>query len=101
MSHQALLFCLTAAGVFGIGLYGFLVHELLLRKILALNIMGVAVLLLLVAIARRDPTATDPVPHAMVLTGIVITVSATAYALALARRLYRETGDTRLPEDDQ
>jgi len=29
----------------------------------------------------------DPVPHALVLTGIVVAVSATAMALALGRRL--------------
>ncbi len=101
MSHQALLFCLTAAGMFGIGLFGFLVHDHLLRKILALNIMGIAVFLLLVAIARRDPMTTDPIPHAMVLTGIVIAVSTTAYFLALTRRLFRESGATRLTEDEQ
>lgn len=97
--NQTLLFCLTGAGLFGIGLYGFWVHEHLLRKILALNVMGNAVFLMLVALARRDPTVTDPVPHAMVLTGIVIAVSATAFALALARRLHRQTGAARLTEE--
>ena len=29
----------------------------------------------------------DPVPHALVLTGIVVAVSATAMALALGKRL--------------
>jgi multicomponent Na+:H+ antiporter subunit C len=33
------------------------------------------------------------VPHALVLTGIVVAVSATALALALARRLAREHAD--------
>jgi len=34
----------------------------------------------------------DPVPHALVLTGIVVAFSATALALALGRRL-REVSD--------
>jgi len=34
----------------------------------------------------------------MVLTGIVVTVSATALALALLRRFYRETGRAELPK---
>lgn len=97
---QGLFFALTAAGLFGIGLYGFLVHGHLLRKILALNVMGNAVFLLLITLARRNPTVIDPVPHAMVLTGIVIAVSATAFALALVRRLHRETGETHLDGTD-
>lgn len=97
---QAMFFCLTAGALFGIGLYGFLVYDHLVRKILAGNIMGSAVFLMLVALARRDPTAIDPIPHAMVLTGIVIAISTTAFALALTRRLYRQTGTVRLPEDE-
>lgn len=88
--NQTLLFGLTAAGLFGIGLYGLLARRHLLRKVLALNLMSSAVFLLLIALARRDPAGFDPVPHALVLTGIVIAVSATAFALSLARRLHRE-----------
>jgi multicomponent Na+:H+ antiporter subunit C len=40
----------------------------------------------------------DPVPQAMVLTGIVVSVAATALALALARRLLNLTGEMRLPQ---
>jgi multicomponent Na+:H+ antiporter subunit C len=89
---QALFFALIAVALFGFGLYGFFAHAHVLRKILALNVMGNAVFMLLVAIAARDPIRTDPVPHAMVLTGIVIAVSATAFALVLARRYYRLSG---------
>jgi multicomponent Na+:H+ antiporter subunit C len=45
-------------------------------------------LALFVAIAYRGPAqAPDALPHALVLTGIVVAVSATALALALGRRL--------------
>jgi multicomponent Na+:H+ antiporter subunit C len=36
----------------------------------------------------------------MVLTGIVVAVSATAFALALARRVREQTDRPYLPEDD-
>ena len=71
-----------------VGLAGTALCGEAIRKILALNIMGSGVFLLLVAPADRVPGGNpDPVPHAMVLTGIVVAVSATALALALARRL--------------
>jgi len=80
------LYLLLAAGLFGLGLHGLFACRHLLRKILALNILTSAVFLLLVALARV-PTSLDPVPHAMVLTGIVVAVSTTAVALALLVRL--------------
>lgn len=98
---QALLFAGIAAGLFGIGLYGLLVRKHLLRKILALNLMSSAVFLLLITLARRAPDGFDPVPHALVLTGIVIAISATAFALALARRLHRESGQIELNDHDE
>lgn len=87
----AVIFSLTAVALFGIGLYGFFAYRHVLRKILALNVMGNAVFLLLITLAARDPARIDPIPHALVLTGIVIAISATAFALALARRCQRET----------
>lgn len=63
-----------------------------LRRILAFNLMGSGAFLVLVGLAQRDG-GVDPVPQAMVLTGIVVAVAATALALALARRLHE--GDHR------
>lgn len=81
-------YALIGVSLFALGLYGLLTCDHLLRKILALNIMGSGVFLFLVAVAYRRPGAEpDPVPHAMVLTGIVVAVSATALALTLARRV--------------
>jgi len=86
--------------LFCIGVHGLVLYEHVVRKLLALNIMSGGVFLLFVALAYRSPdTAPDPVPHAMVLTGIVVAVSATALALVIARRIYTVTGHTRLPED--
>ncbi|NEV64375.1 cation:proton antiporter subunit C [Thiorhodococcus minor] len=82
------------AGVilFALGLWAFLVYEPLLRKLIALNIMGSGVFHLLIAIAERGELPPDPVPHALVLTGIVVAVSATALALAMGRRLEDDSG---------
>lgn len=89
------LFLVTAVVLFGLGLYGFFVYSHLLRKILALNVMGNAVFLLLITLAARNPARIDPVLHALVLTGIVIAISATAFALTLGRRYYQETGHSQ------
>jgi multicomponent Na+:H+ antiporter subunit C len=97
----ATLYALTGVLLFCLGLRGLIAEAHLLRKILALNIMSSGVFLLLVGIAFRHPDPPDPVPHAMVLTGIVVAVSATAFALVLARQIYRETGATRLPEEER
>lgn len=84
----ALLYALAGAGLFALGLYRALVWRALLRRVLALNVMGSGVFLVLVATARRAPGGVpDPVPHALVLTGLVVAVSATALALALGRWL--------------
>ena len=74
-----------------LGLWSFLVHVPLLRKLIAINVRGAGVFHLLVAIAYRGiDTPPDPVPHALVLTGIVVAVSATALALAFGKRLDRD-----------
>ena len=85
--------------LFGLGLCAVAVLPHLLRKIIGLNIMGAGVFLVLIAFAHRaSPTLPDPVPHAMVLTGIVVAISATALALVMIRRFFQETGHTAFPE---
>lgn len=98
---QTDLFTLAGSALFVIGLYGLITRPHLLHKVLALNISSAGVFFLLVGIARRvaGPTP-DPLPHAMVLTGIVVTVSSTAFALALAKRIYAETGAAALDPAD-
>jgi multicomponent Na+:H+ antiporter subunit C len=99
VSH-AIIYGLAGVGLFTLGLYALVVHAHLLRKILALNVMGNGVFLVLVSLASRGPgTPPDPVPHAMVITGIVVAVSATAFALALLLRLWTETGRDSLPDE--
>jgi|SRR5688572_26887356 multicomponent Na+:H+ antiporter subunit C len=86
--------------LFIVGLFGLTACRDLLRRIIGLNIMGSGVFLLLVASADRLPgRAPDPVPHAMVLTGIVVAVSATALALALASRISRPSDPDVVTQD--
>ena len=87
------LYALAGAGLFTLALYALIMHQHLLRKILAINIMGSGVFLILVALAEHTP-----IPHAMVITGIVVAVSATALALALMLRVVAETGQAKLPD---
>jgi multicomponent Na+:H+ antiporter subunit C len=97
--NTAFLYALTGAGLFALGLYALIVHAHLLRKILAFNVMGSGVFLVLTALAQRTGALPDPVPHAMVITGIVVAVAATALALMLTIRLTAATGRPVLPDD--
>lgn len=93
-------YAVVGAVLFGLAAYGFWANRHVLRQILALNIMGSATFLMLVGAAQRAPGAPpDPVPQALVLTGIVIAVSATAVALVLLRRWFALTGRTSLSDD--
>lgn len=96
LSHVAYYLCGT--GLFCLGLYGVVALPHLLRKILALNIMGSGVFMVLMALASRSAPIPDPIPQAMVLTGIVVSVCATALALALVLRLQAATGRISLDE---
>ncbi|MDY0042109.1 MAG: cation:proton antiporter subunit C [Desulforhabdus sp.] len=94
---QVTLYTLTGVILFFMGLRAFLLYAHLVRKILAFNVMGSGIFLLLVGIASRVPgAAPDPVPHALVLTGIVVSVSFTAFGLVLLRRIYAKTGKAHI-----
>jgi multicomponent Na+:H+ antiporter subunit C len=95
------LFGLCGAALVGIGLYGLLTDPRLLRKIIAFNLVGSGVFLLFGVVARRGADAGlggDPVPHALVITGIVVAFSATALAVALLLRLHDAGGGATLDE---
>ncbi|MES9862946.1 MAG: NADH-quinone oxidoreductase subunit K [Candidatus Thiodiazotropha sp. LLP2] len=90
---QALIYALTGAALFMLGVRTTLLRQTLLPRLLALNVSGAGVFLIFVSLAYRgDGMPPDPVPHALVLTGLVVAISATALALALNRRL-REMDD--------
>jgi len=90
---------LCAAVLIGLGLYGLITHPHPLRKILAFNLLGSGLFLLLAVIARRGAAAglaADPVPQALVITGIVVAFSATALAVSLVLRLFEAANDVSL-----
>lgn len=90
----AAIYLTTGLAVFIIGVVGLFWNRNLVRRALSLNFMATGVFLFLVALGRRDPMPfADPVPHALVLTGIVVAVSTTALLLVLICRFY-ETAET-------
>ncbi len=99
----ATLYALAGALLVALGLHALVVRAHLLRKVLALNVALSGVFLTLVALGERAGGDPDPVPRALVITGIVVAISASALAISLARRVYQETGRPTLPdpgEDD-
>lgn len=92
------LYALVGAALFGLGLHALIVKRHLFRRILALNVMGSGTFLMLVGAGRSgNRVLPDAVPQAMVITGIVVAVSATALALTLMLRIAGETGRAELP----
>ena len=100
----------AAVILFSVGFTTLLFNPNLMKKIIAFNIMDTATFLFLSAkgyIAGRMPPILEnglndpalyvnPVPSALVLTGIVVSVSVTAFALALTLRLYEKFGTLQM-----
>lgn len=93
---------LGAAALIGLGIYGLLINPQPLRKLLAFNLIGSGVFMLFGAIAKRGAAAGmggDPVPQALLITGIVVAFSATALAVALILRLFAASGTVSIASD--
>lgn len=89
--------------VFGIGFTGLLFYKNLIKKIICFNFMDAGIFLFLAAkgyvAGRKAPIIVNgvqdasayinPIPTGLVLTGIVVSVSVTAFFLSLTVRLYR------------
>ena len=98
----ATVFGLGASVAVGLGLYGLITNAQPLRKLLAFNLLGSGVFVFFGVVARRGATAefgADPVPQALVITGIVVAFSATALAIALLLRLFQAAGSATLRPD--
>jgi multicomponent Na+:H+ antiporter subunit C len=97
------VFGLFSAVVVGLGLYGLITNPRPLRKVVAFNLLGSGVFMLFGVVARRGATAQfggDPVPQALVITGMVVAFAATAMAVALLLRLFHVTGSATLSSTD-
>jgi len=100
------LFALVVGVLFACGIY-MILRRNLLKIVLGLALLGQAVNLMIFTAGRltrgaapiiaqglegfEQPHA-DPVPHALILTAIVIGFGLQAFALVLVRRVYQETG---------
>jgi len=96
--------------LFCVGLYMLVAKSNLLKKLLGLNVMETAVFAFIVTagmIEGGDPPImvegtsapfASPIPHAMVLTGIVVAVSVTAVALALIVQIHAHFGTIEVDE---
>jgi multicomponent Na+:H+ antiporter subunit C len=90
IDNPCILYLIAGTALFAIGLSGVFADVPALRRIIAINVMGNGVFLVLIALAARAAgDRMDPVPQAMVLTGIVVAVCATGLALTLADRYQR------------
>ena len=99
----SLRFEIAAAILFGIGFVNLMLRKNLIKKIVGFNIMDSSVFLFLASQGyidgRMAPIVTDgireasnyvnPIPAGLVLTGIVVSVSVSAFFLALVQRLYK------------
>lgn len=96
----ALLYALVGVVLTGIGLWGVVVRRQLMVRLVAFNIVGAGIFLAFGGIASRRPDlGGDPVPLAMVLTGLVISLAATAVGAALVVRHAQLTGRVTLEEE--
>ena len=98
----AIVFGICAAVAVGLGLYGVITNPQPLRKILAFNLIGSGVFTFFGVVAHRGAAAGfggDPVPQALVITGIVVAFSATAMAVAVLLRLFQASHSTTLRAD--
>lgn len=102
MLQPSVLYALAAVALFCMGCYSLLTYSHLLRKILSLNVMGVGVFMLLIAKAyAEEGQQSDPVPQALVLTGIVVAICATGLALNLAVQIEAATHKADIAEDEE
>ena len=104
-------FAFTAVILFTIGFVNVMVQKNLIKKVVGFNIMDSAVFLLLASLGYVEggvapivgdvghhPLYINPIPSGLVLTGIVVSVSVTAFSLALIQRIYRRYGTIELDE---
>ncbi len=92
MTHD-LLFSITGVVLIGIGLFGSVASTHIIKKLIAINIMGLGIFMIFLSTARHG-MITDPIPHAVVLTGIVVAIAGTSLCLWLALKIHLLGEDT-------
>lgn len=99
--NSYLIFSYAGVALCGIGVFGFIFHSHLIKRLIAFNILSNGVFLILVGLAQNAQKQPDHLPQALVLTGIVVAVAATALALVLIKQWYAISQQTSLPEDQE
>ena len=103
-------FAIASVILFVTGFVNMMLHPNLIKKIVSFNIMDSATFLMLASrgmiAGRTAAILTDggadtalyvnPIPAGLVLTGIVVSVSVSAFSLALIQRLYGAYGSVDL-----
>lgn len=83
MISSTLIYLCLGVLLWIIGLHGLATLRQAIRQVMAINLMGSGTFMVMVALASREQHI-DPVLQALVVTGLVVAVSATAFALRLA-----------------
>lgn len=94
------IYAMMALALLFIGFAGMILNRSAIKKLIGLNIMGVGVFAFLIVIAYRNGDQPDPIPHAMVLTGIVVAVSATGFCLNIIKKAHGDAQEEPLDEPD-
>jgi multicomponent Na+:H+ antiporter subunit C len=92
-----------------VGFYIVIAHDNLIKKVVGLNIFQVSVFVFYISMAKVQggtapildagiETYSNPLPHVLILTAIVVAVATTALALALVVRIRNAYGTI---EDDE
>lgn len=84
--NDLLVFILCAGVMALLALYSFAKQKTWIRKILAIQIFSNSISLFLITSSNLSKPV-DPLPQALVITGIVVLVSTTAFALSLAVKI--------------
>ena len=105
-------YTITAVILFVTGLLTMLLDQNLIKKVVGFNIMDSATFILLAAQGfeyGRIPASlndgganpaqyVNPIPAGLVLTGIVVSVSVSAFSLALIQRIHKKYGTINMKE---
>ena len=86
-----------------IGLYATISSRNLIKKVIGINIFQISVFLFYIAMSKvkhgtapilwdKSHVYDNPLPHVLILTAIVVSVSTTAVALALVINIHKEYG---------
>ncbi len=103
---------LGSMGLFFVGLFGLLTRKHLIKIFMSIAIMETAVFLLFIGLSYKEnfiapiidslhvnvSIMNDPIPHAMILTAIVIAMAVLALGVSFAIEYYKLTGKTDIDE---